>query len=367
MMRDIVPKAKIVFLANAKNIHTKRWACHLCLKYDITILTFEFALIPGVTVIQLKSSQDWLARYILVVPQVRKIIRSISPLLVHVHYAGGYGLTASLCGFHPTIVSVWGSDIYISPNKSFVHRAMLKFILNRADVICSTSKAMALRCKAFTRKRIVITPFGVDCEEYVNSAKSEQEGGVTVGTIKKLDVLYGVDRLIHAFAILAANDRYAAVKLILVGDGVERENLRLLAESLGVAHRVHFVGAVPQSDVPAWLNKLSVYVALSRSESFGVAVLEASACGIPVVVSDAGGLPEVVVDKVTGFIIKNGDPTVASRFIARLLDDSALRECMGAAGRRLVTSRYNLRTTPRPIDAIYAMITARLIRRETSN
>ncbi len=94
--------------------------------------------------------------------------------------------------------------------------------------------------------------------------------------------------------------------------------------------------------MPAELNKLDVYVALSRthSESFGVAVIEASACGLPVVVADVGGLPEVVERDLTGFIVPPNDPAAAAKAIARLIGDGQLRRRMGDAGRAHVAAHY---------------------------
>ena len=83
-----------------------------------------------------------------------------------------------------------------------------------------------------------------------------------------------------------------------------------------------------------------MYVALSRSESFGVAVIEASACGLPVVVSNVGGLPEVVEQGVTGFIVPPEDPAAAADALEQLLASKELRERMGSAGRDRVERLY---------------------------
>jgi len=83
------------------------------------------------------------------------------------------------------------------------------------------------------------------------------------------------------------------------------------------------------------LSTFTVYAALSRRESFGVAVAEASACAIPVVATRVGGLPEVVRDGVTGILVPPEDPRAAADAIARLLADSEVRSAMGVAGREL--------------------------------
>ena len=113
-----------------------------------------------------------------------------------------------------------------------------------------------------------------------------------------------------------------------------------MAARLGVSERMDMVGGVAHEKVPEELHKLDVFVALSRAESFGVAVVEASACGLPVVVSDSGGLPEVVQDRVTGFVVPGGDPQEVANLLRQLLADRALRERMGAEGARFVNEHY---------------------------
>ncbi|NQU86186.1 MAG: DNA recombination protein RmuC, partial [Mariniphaga sp.] len=89
-----------------------------------------------------------------------------------------------------------------------------------------------------------------------------------------------------------------------------------------------------------YLNLMDIYVAMSRSESFGVAILEASACQLPVVVSNIGGLPEVVQDKITGFIVGSEDVEACADALVSLVKDRNLRNQMGKAGRKFVKEHY---------------------------
>ncbi len=352
-------KDTVVFLANAASIHTIRLALHLSKTYSITILSFEEAKIDGVEVILLRSPVPGLLRYLWVIPFVWVALKKLRPQILHAHYAGGYGLIGALSGFHPYVLSVWGSDIYQVPNNSVIRRRMLRFMLNSADYLCSTSIAMANAAQNYINRDFLITPFGINCDIYKPFELTRSSEEFIIGTVKKLDKLYGVDRLLHAFALLCKQTSGAKLRLLIVGDGDERASLIDLARALGVSSRVEFFGSARQEDVPLLLNRMTVYVALSRSESFGVAVLEASACKLPVVVSDAGGLPEVVVDGETGFVIKDGDSTLAAAAIKKLIDDPILRERMGAAGQEFVRSRYRWENTVKKMEELYKRITSR--------
>lgn len=349
-------KPQVIFLANATSIHTRRWVKELSEIAALTVLSFEKAEVDGARVVFLRSPTSGFGRYLWGMPTVLRTIRETRPLLVHAHYAGGYGLMGALAGFHPFMMSIWGSDIYVTPKQSKVHRELLIFILKAADIVCSTSRAMATEAVRYVNREYFITPFGVDCSTYKPCEKEDAENLITIGTIKKLDLLYGVDRLLKAFALLKSDLPTIELRLLLVGDGPERKSLERLASFLGIAEYVEFYGEARQSEVPELLRRMSVFVALSRSESFGVAILEASASGIPVVVSDAGGLPEVVVDGETGFVIENGDPSVAAIAIKKLVLGPHLRRQMGEAGRRFVLSRYSAGLTGEVMKCIYKQI-----------
>src|SRR5699024_8336067 len=110
-----------------------------------------------------------------------------------------------------------------------------------------------------------------------------------------------------------------------------------------IRHMTEFTGQVPNDQVIDELNQMDIFAAFSRSESFGVAVLEASACELPVVVSDVGGLPEVVQHRETGFIhsLDDMDGMVAS-FI-QLVSNQEKRQLIGERGRTFVDKQYTWR------------------------
>jgi L-malate glycosyltransferase len=231
-----------------------------------------------------------------------------------------------------------------------------------ADRVASTSEAMAGQVQQVLgahrlREPIAITPFGVDTAGFVPAPQPSTTPGrpLVIGTVKKLEPKYGIDTLIRAFALLQPEAGGTPPLLRLVGEGHQQAELQALAQALGVADRVRFVGAVPHAQVPATLQGFDVFAAASRldSESFGVAVIEASACGLPVVVTRAGGLPEVVREGETGLIVEREDPPALANALRTLLADAALRQRLGQAGRAHVQARYEWAESVQRMVALY--------------
>jgi glycosyltransferase involved in cell wall biosynthesis len=294
-------------------------------------------------------------RYLTAFPRLRKLIDEFEPDILHAHYASSYGLLGALSGFHPFILSVWGSDIFSFPNKSPLHRNMLRFNLSRADKVLSTSHVMATETQRYTTQRITVTPFGIDLDEFrekpVNSLFAP--GDLVIGTVKSLEHTYGIPYLIQAFKLVCSRYPGLPLKLLIVGGGSMRVALQGLADDLGLHERVTLTGRVPYDEVSRYHNMLSISVFPSNSESFGVAAIEASACERPVVVSDVGGLPEVVEDGVTGIVVPAGDVRALAEAIGQLALDESLRRRMGGAGRERVRERYNWNDCVRQMIDIY--------------
>lgn len=343
---------RVALLSSALSIHTIRWANTLS---EIGIEVHVISQHPPLEVINenvkvhLLPSRGVLG-YFTMVPAVKKILKKIKPDILNAHYASGYGTTARLVNFHPWLLSVWGSDVYDFPYKSPLHMQLIRKNLHSADAIASTSICMAKQVNNITSglKKVSITPFGINTNVFKPSMNHNLEKKrIVIGTVKSLTHTYGVDILIKSFAILLqtlTKERYQTAKeleLHIVGTGPDENNLRQLAIELGIHDKVLFIGQVDNSQVPKELEKFDIYVALSRSESFGVAIIEASSTGLPVIVSNVGGLPEVVIDGITGIIVPPENPEAASKALLKLSLEPNLRMKMGEAGRQYIIDKYD--------------------------
>jgi glycosyltransferase involved in cell wall biosynthesis len=354
---------KIAYLSSAFSIHTVRWVNEMARRdYEIHLITMHSPdsnkpIDNRVSLHKLPFSPP--LGYFLNKWHLKKLLRQITPALLHTHYASGYGTLSRSSGFHPTLLSVWGSDVFVFPHEAKWKEKLLCKNLSAADYIASTSHAMKEQIEKFVNPKhpITVTPFGVDSEKFKPFKRPINPNEFIVGTIKTLEKEYGISTLIKAFAIV--RQKYYGskkVRLVIAGRGSLESYLKKLAKDLGVDKETEFLGYVPHSAVPNILNRFSVSVSVSDSESFGVAVVEASSCGIPVIVSDAGGLPEVVKNNITGFIVPRKNAEATAEAIIRLVEDVELRERMGREGRNFVLQNYEWRENASRMEKLYGKI-----------
>jgi phosphatidylinositol alpha-mannosyltransferase len=144
------------------------------------------------------------------------------------------------------------------------------------------------------------------------------------------------------------------VSLVVVGEGHDREQLRLLRPE--ERRRVVMLGAVPNQELAPYHAACDVYVSpATGQESFGYVLVEAMAAGLPVVATDIPGYREVVRDGIEGLLVPPGDPGSLARAIREVLSDPALAARLGAAGRRRAGGYAWSEVLPR-IEAIYRRV-----------
>ncbi len=153
----------------------------------------------------------------------------------------------------------------------------------------------------------------------------------------RLHPLKGFDVLLKAVAALPASWG-AQTRVVILGEGPEREQLERLAQALGMADRVLFTGHV--DNVFSYLARADVFVAASRYEGFSLSVAEAMAMGCPCVVTDAGGQAELIRKSGGGCVVPLDDPDTMALELQRLLEDPPQRHTLGEKGRAF--SEHNL-------------------------
>jgi glycosyltransferase involved in cell wall biosynthesis len=347
---------KICYLADAANVHTQKWARFFVERgNDVWVISFRPANIPGVKVHHIRALLGKIG-YLLTARQTSRLIHHISPDLLHAHHATSYGLIGALSGYHPYLISSWGSDVIWSPHQLFLFDWILRYNFKQADRITATSRmlarATAVFCPANTKVHVV--PFGVDTDVFApHSTHAYPDRPPTIGIVKTLRPRYGIRELILAFHQIA--DAFPDTRLVIVGGGEQYADLRAMVVNLGMETRITLTGHVSHEHIPEYLRSFDLFVvsSLTDRESFGVAAVEASATGLPVIASRVGGLPEVVLDGKTGLLVPPGDVDALTTAMSRLLADSALRAQMGQAGRQFVLENYRWEDNAELMEQLY--------------
>lgn len=373
--QHLQPPLRLLLVGAGNSIHLQRWANGLVQAgCSVACATVHAPLPQGWDQrVRLHPLQPHgAAGYLLAAPALRRLVRQLRREgglhLTHVHYATGYGTLAALAGCRPRLLSVWGSDVDEFPDRSPLHAAFLRHTLMQADALAATSQALVRRVQQLLPRppRLFVTPFGVDTQQFAPLPLTLSAGAtpgalaarpLVIGTSKSLAPTYGIDVLLHAFAQLPAHAPDGRpLHLRLLSGGPDAAAYQALCAQLGLQARVEFVGGLPHAEMPQALRQLDIFVAPSRQESFGVAVLEASACQLPVVASDVGGLPEVVQQGHTGWLVPPGDVRALAAALLQLVQSPALRQALGRAGRQMVLARYDWPVCVATMQRAYAAL-----------
>jgi glycosyltransferase involved in cell wall biosynthesis len=328
---------RIVIFGWTHSVHVQRWARGLSQRgYKIKVVSLDGNPLPEIETCVLPRSGKW--SYFTQTSHAVREAREFAPDLVHVHYAGGFGLWGVRTGIKPTVVSVWGSDL-IGYRPRWLYNSLLRFVLKRTTHVTATGqflKETTCRICPTVCDKMSIIPFGVDIPENIESPPSEP---LRICYIKGHRSKYGPDVLLKAMS--EVKKTVPGVTLSFAGRGEQTVKLKKMVSALGLEDTVHFVGFVQRDRIYPFLQEHHLMVMPSLTEAFGVAALEASACGRPVIASNVGGVPEVVLDGTTGILVPPKDPHKLAEAIINLAQDARAREKMGKAGYEFVKQRYS--------------------------
>lgn len=351
---------KIVILGDASSVHTYNW-CRLSSRIaEIHLVSLELPnpkILKYVRFHKINISKPF--GYVLGFSQVRRIINEVQPDIMHAHYATGYGFLGATQSSPTKYLTVWGSDIFQFPQKSVLHYLFMKFILRSYSRIFSTSVAMAVEVEKFnTVKAPDVIPFGIDTERFApdeeNASWRGLEQRIHIGTVKTLEYVYGIDTLIKAFANAQTRNPDYHLTLSIYGTGSLLNELESLANDLCKPKTVLFHGSIDSNEVPKVLNRLDIFVALSREESFGVSMLEAMSVGLPVITTKTPGPTEYINNGQNGVLVDIDSFTEASDAISTLINNPILRRSLGLAARATVVKDYSSTKTLQEIGKIYS-------------
>jgi glycosyltransferase involved in cell wall biosynthesis len=296
--------------------------------------------------------------------QLARFIRERKVEIVHAHIAHDYlpaALAAKLAG---------GVGLVITRHVLFPLKKLHGKMLRRVNRVIAVSHAVADALRAqdiFDPAEIVVIHNGIDLARFVrngtppDSLRGFRQPGarnpLLVGMVGHLAPIKGQEEFIRAAAVVTS--RRADATFIIAGEdksrtGENRRHLERLISDLGLNGRVHLLGWV--EDVPSLLSALDLLVSPSRSEPFGLSIVEGMACGVPVIATRSEGALEILEDGVTGHLLPSGSPEELADAILGLLDDEGRRKSLGARALGAVRDRFTLERMTCATEQVYRSV-----------
>jgi glycosyltransferase involved in cell wall biosynthesis len=291
---------------------------------------------------------------------VRAAARDFRPDVLHVHwwFPGGLtvwpsgGLPANL----PVVLTSHGTDLFLL-DRFPIARPLARRVFARAAQVTVISSPLVARVQALgvPAERVTVVPMPFDAATF--TAGDGARDADLILFVGRLIERKGAEFAIRALAELRQRGR--KLRLLVVGDGPEREALERLAGTLGVRAGVAFAGTLPAAEVAPLYRRASVLLFpgvtdwKGEQEGFGMVLFEAMRCGVPVVASQSGGIPDVITDGATGLLVPERDPVALADATNRLLGDPALARRLAGAAQADVARRFAPERIARVFDGVY--------------
>ena len=254
--------------------------------------------------------------------------------LLHVHYAiphayAGYmakkmleaeGITL------PMVTTLHGTDITLVGNHPF-YKSAVTFSINKSDVVTSVSESLKEDTLKFfdIKKEVNVVPNFIDASKYskqFTDCQREMMASDEERIITHISNFRSVKRIPDVIEVFCRIQSKMPAKLIMVGEGPEKEGAERLCRQLGIEDKVLFLGN--SNEIDRILCFSDLFLLPSETESFGLAALEAMINEVPVVSSNTGGIPEINIHGVSGYLSEVGDVDDMAENAIKILEDPSI-------------------------------------------
>lgn len=350
----------LVLIADARSIHTQRWALHFAQKgHEVHLITYDSSgnTMRGVTEHVLVSR--WSNLYLSFIPRhlaIKELVKEIRPDLIHAHFIAKYGFHLPGLFHGPTVVSAWGDDILILPQKSRLIHYYTKKVLDSVDLVYAASQNIwdhILTDFHIPPDHVQYLPFGIDTDTFSPGygTKGPAAEIVRIFSNRGFFAVYDTETLIRGFQQARTSD--PRLRLVLKGDGPQESAVRQLVSSLGSGEFVTFQQKTSYAEVPQDYRASDIFITTSVSDGTPVSLLEAMASGLPCIATSVGGIPEWIENGTNGVLVPPRSPEAVADAILRLGADPDLRSRMGAAARATILARGEWNTLMAQVEKDY--------------
>lgn len=298
----------------------------------------------------------WIIASVIFIPYLIRLIQNYRVSVFNFHYVSLSVFPIALLRYFrlyrgKLILSFHGSDLSGAKKAVGIRHVLWKFILSQADSIVACSQNFAVDVCKFAGKakcRVCTIYNGIDFNYFLNNADQSVELPVDlcdrrfILTVAAFEHRKGLDVLLKAFREVRRKEPNIA--LVLVGWGKAKSDLQALINKLELVD-VFMFESVPHNQIALFLERATVFCLPSRSEPFGIVILEAGVFRLPVVASCIGGVPEIIVDGETGLLVEPENVEALSFALQRVLSDLDFANHLGEHLHRHVILNFSWRRT----------------------
>ncbi|HEX3054803.1 MAG TPA: glycosyltransferase [Gaiellaceae bacterium] len=307
--------------------------------------------------------------------RLARLIRRERPAILHTHTAkaGAVGRIAALLAGDarpPIVVHTFHGHVlrgYFGRTMTFGFRTLERWLARTTTSLVAVSPEVRddlVALRVAPASKFTVVRLGIDLAHRIASDDAQRretrrqmglrDDAFVVGWVGRMTAVKNTDSLVRALQALVHLGVDA--RLLLVGDGPDRDHLERYAHELGVMKRCLFLGY--QEDVARFYDAIDALVLPSVNEGTPVSVIEALAAERPAVATRVGGTPDIIRDGIDGFLVDPADPDDLAERLAELARDAPRRAAMGAAGRARVLERYAVSRLIDDIDRLYRELLA---------
>ena len=282
--------------------------------------------------------------------------------ILHVHYAIPHAYAAYMAKkmlqeegmYVPIVTTLHGTDITLVGSHPF-YKPAVTFSINKSDAVTAVSQSLkddTLRLFDI-KNNINVVPNFIDLDKYNNTFTDCQRAMMANENekiITHISNLRPVKRVQDVISVFNNIQKEMPAKLMLVGEGPEREHIESQCQELGILDKVIFFGKSNEIDKILCFSDL--FLLPSQTESFGLAALEAMASGVPVISSNTGGIPEVNINGFSGFLSNVGDVDDMTKNALHILRDQNRLKTFKENARK-ESLKYDLHEIVPQYEAIY--------------
>lgn len=277
--------------------------------------------------------------------------REFEPDLIHAHWwfpNGLVGTWTARMADRPLITTLHGTDVRLARTVAF-SRPGFRHVLQHSAAVTAVSQFLADEAqKVVSTSAPTVAPMPVATELFSPGGTRQSNRLLFVG---RLNAQKGIELLLRALAVTTTEPT-----LDVVGDGPDGVRLKALAGELEIAHRVRWIGALPQHELTEYYRAATALVVPSIDEGLGLVAVEAQLCETPVIAFDSGGLSDVVSNGRTGILIDNVSASALAESIDALLASPDRGAALGAAGRLHALATFAPESVARRYATIYRSV-----------